>query len=114
MAQTTRERIAIMEAEMTDTEVSPARASEMLMQATAIHASCVREATKRELVYNHVLNAYMSGDEPAARATIRAKASDEYAAWQQARDEAGICLEHVRSLKKFLEHQREEMRLSKY
>jgi hypothetical protein len=110
---TARERIAVMELEMVETEVSPARASEMLMQATALHASCVREATKRELVYNHVLNAYMSGDEAAARATIRAKASDEYAAWQQARDEAGICLEHVRSLKKFLEHQREEMRLAR-
>jgi hypothetical protein len=110
---TARERIAEMEAEMCDTEVSPARASEMLMQATALHASCVREATRRELVYNHVLNAFMSGDEPATRATIRAKASDEYAAWQQARDEAGICLEHVRSLKKFLEHQREEMRLAR-
>lgn len=98
---------------MTETEVSPLRASEMLMQATAIHASCVREATRRELIYNHVLNAYMSGDEAASRATIRAKASDEYASWQQARDEAGICLEHVRSLKKFLEHQREEMRLAR-
>lgn len=98
---------------MRDTEVAPVRAAEMLMQATAIHASCVREATKRELTYNHVLNAYMSGDEAAARATIRAKASDEYAAWQSARDEAGIVLEHVRSLKKFLEHQREEMRLAR-
>lgn len=109
----TRNRIALMEVEMLETEVSPARASEMLMQATAMHASCVREATKRELTYNHVLNAFMSGDEPAARATIRAKASDEYAAWQLARDEAGICLEHMRSLKKFLEHQVEEMRFSK-
>ncbi len=110
---TSAERIAAMEVEMSETEVSPARASEMLMQATAIHAGYVREATQRELVYNHVLNAYMSGDEAAARATIRAKASDEYAAWQKARDEAGICLEHVRSLKKFLEHQREEMRLAR-
>jgi hypothetical protein len=108
-----RQRIALMETEMADTEVSPARASEMLMQATALHARCVREATTRELVYNHVLNAYMSGDEAASRATIRAKASDEYAQWQLARDEAGICLEHVRSLKKFLEHQREEMRLAR-
>ena len=110
---TARERIAVMEVEMAETEVSPLRASEMLMQTTAIHAGYVREATRRELVYNHVLNAHMSGGEPANRATIRAKASDEYAAWQQARDEAGICLEHVRSLKKFLEHQREEMRLAR-
>jgi hypothetical protein len=108
-----RERIAVMEAEMLDTEVSPARASEMLMQATGLHARCVREATTRELVYNHVLNAYMSGDEAASRATIRAKASDEYAKWQQARDEAGICLEHVRSLKRFLQHQGDEMRLAR-
>ena len=110
---TARERIAEMEAEMTDTEVSPARASEMLMQATAIHASCVREATKRELVYNHVLNAFMSGDEAASRATVRAKASDEYAAWQEARNEMDIVMEHVRSLRRFLEHQKEEMRLAR-
>lgn len=110
---TVRDRILEMEVEMRDTEVPPARASEMLMQATSLHASCVREATRRELVYNHVLNAYMSGDEPANRATIRAKASDEYGAWQEARDEAKVCLEHVRTLKKFLDHQREEMRLAR-
>jgi hypothetical protein len=109
-----RVRIAIMETEMADTEVSPARASEMLMQVTALHARCVREATTRELVYNHVLNAFMSGAEAASRATIRAKASDEYAAWRAANDEAGICLEHVRSLKRFLQHQGDEMRLAKY
>lgn len=110
---TAREQIAAMEAEMGETEISPARASEMLLHATSLHATCVREATRRELVYNHVLNAYMSGDEPATRATIRAKASDEYAAWLQARDEVEICMEHVRSLRKFLEHQREEMRLAR-
>jgi tRNA U34 2-thiouridine synthase MnmA/TrmU len=55
----------------------------------------------------------MSGDEAASRATIRAKASDEYASWQQARDEAGVCLEHVRSLKRFLQHQSDEMRLAR-
>lgn len=111
--QTVRERIEEIQVEVRETDPPPARLCEMALELSSLFGNCTREVTKRELSYNRVLAVAMDGEEAANRATVRAKASTEYGDYLEAKNTAAACQQLIRTLNRVMDHQREEMRLTR-
>jgi hypothetical protein len=110
---TVREHIEAIEREIRTEETSPSRLCEMSLELSSLYGNCTREVTKRELAYNKVLADAMQGEEAANRATVRAKASPEYADFLEAKNVERACLQLIRTLNRVMDHQKEEMRLAR-
>ena len=113
MAESVRLMIRRIQAEVRDTELLPVRGAELLTRLTALYGNVLDELRAADLAYNDVLVEALNSDEAANRAKIRAQATPQYQRAREAKDTERLCLELIRSLKKFLTLQAEEMRLSK-
>jgi hypothetical protein len=96
-----------------DTDLAPMQAAEYLNKLSALYGNCMKEAREAEMDWNVTLNEHMKGDEPANRATIRAKTTPQYARKREAEDTCKLVLEMVRSLKALIRLSEEEMRLAR-
>ena len=110
---TVREHIEAIEREIRTEDTPPSRLCEMSLELSSLYGNCTREMTKRELAYNKVLALAMNGEEAANRATVRAKASPEYADYLEAKSTTASCLQLIRTINRVMDHQKEEMRLSR-
>lgn len=103
--------VRVIRAEVRETDLQPDRAAELLNKLTALYGNCLDEQRGAEMAWNSVLNDAMKGEEPANRATIRAKTTGEYARLREAQDTCKLVLEMTRSLKALIRLKQEEMRL---
>lgn len=110
---TVREHIEAIQKELAEQDPPPTRVCELAMELSQMFWHCTKEMTKRELAYNKVLADAMQGEEAANRATVRAKASPEYADFLEAKNVERACLQLIRTLNRVMDHQKEEMRLSR-
>jgi hypothetical protein len=113
VAETVRGMIRDIQVAIRDTDLEPMQAAEYLNKLSALYGNCMEESREAEMLWNGVLLDRMSGEEPANRATIRAKATPEYARLREAQDTCKLVLEMVRSLKALIRLKEEEMRLSR-
>jgi hypothetical protein len=109
---TIRGMIRDIQTEVRDTkDLSPDRASDLLVQLTALYGNVLDEVRQADAAYSAVLLAKLNGDEAAARAKIRAQVSPEYQRAREAKDTEKLSLELIRSLKSFIRLKQEEMKL---
>jgi hypothetical protein len=111
-SKTVREMVREIQVELRDREVVPSRARELLIELTALSGNCSTEMRQADADYNAVLLRHLDGEEAANRATIRAKATQEYARAREATDTYKLVLEMIRSLKKVLSSIEQEMRMA--
>jgi hypothetical protein len=81
-----RERVRAIEDKLADGTMEPATAREFMMALTGVGGPVADEVRRAEMVYNHVLLAFLSTDEAANRAKIRAQCSPEYNDYKSALD----------------------------
>ena len=110
---TVRERIKGIQVELRDTDVSPARSRDMLVELTALLGNCMEEMRKADVAYAHRLAEYLDGEQKANRARILAETSQEYDRKREAHDAHKLVLEMVRSLKAVLRSSEAEMHLAR-
>ena len=108
---TIRDMVRAIQIELRDGEVAPSRARELLIELTALSGNCSTEMREADAHYNGVLLRMLDGEEAANRATIRAKATPEYARAREATDTYKLVMEMIRTLKKVLSSIEQEMRL---
>jgi hypothetical protein len=107
--------IAKLQAEVLETaDLAPVRASQILVELTALYFTVTTELRESEFVYNQIEAAHTrSEDGIVNRGKAKAKLTEEYKAWRTWRDTERTMLELIRSLKKYMTVMSEEMRLSR-
>jgi hypothetical protein len=94
-------------------DLTPARATEILVHLTALYGNCMDESREADHAYAVILLRFLEADEAANRAKIRAETSLEYLRKREADNTIKLVLESIRSLKAMLRSQQEEMRLAR-
>lgn len=111
---TVREMIRQIQHELRPGEdVTPQRASELLVQLSSLYGNIVEEIREADMAYARVLLRELETDQTAARAKIRAETTPEYARKREARDIKELASTMIAGLKYMLNAQREEMRLAR-
>ena len=105
---TIRERVNLIQNEILKGDLSPARASDMLVELSAIFGNVNEEIRQRSMEYNKVLLDFYESETKANRAKIRAEISPEYEAKMIAINTKELLVEMVRSLKYFLKSSAQE------
>lgn len=111
---TIRERVAIIQNEVAKGTIFASKAAEYLNELSAIYGNCIDEIQRRELAYNVVLLAFLDEEKKANRAKIRAEISPEYQSLKEATNTEKLITALIRSLNRFIDQKKEEMRVSKY
>lgn len=96
---TIRERVESIQKEILKGELNPQRASEMMVELSAIFGNVNTEIRQRDMEYNKILLACYESETKANRAKIRAEISPEYEAKMVARNTKELLVEMVRALK---------------
>ena len=94
-------------------DLTPHDAAEYRLHLSALLGSCLQEILEADMAYNRVLLQHLDGSEAASRAKIRAECTPEFQRRQEARNTKELVVEMSRALNKFLDGQREDMRLSR-
>ena len=110
MPESVRLMIRKIQMEVRDRALLPVRGAELLTRLTALYGNVLDEVRTADLEYNAVLLEAMTGDEPANKAKVRSMATPQYQRAREAKDTERLTLELIRSLKKFLTLQAEEIR----
>ena len=110
---TVRERIKGIQVELRDTDVSPARSRDMLVELTALLGNCMEEMRLADVAYSQCVAKFLDTEKKANRAHILAETSPEYDRKRQAHDAHKLVLEMVRSLKAVLRSSEAEMHLAR-
>ncbi len=124
---TIREMIADIQKEVRDTDLSPARASELLNQLSSLLGNVNDELKTRQMDYNKKLLKEMTfgtvdlvDGNPvttyptAARARAEAETSTQYEQLLEVKNTKELTLEMIRSLKYYLKSKLDEYREAKY
>lgn len=111
---TIRERVSDIQNELLAGNLTPARASEMLVELAAIFGNINDEIRVRDVEYNKTLLQYLESEEKANRAKIKAETTPEYIAKRTARDTKDLALELIRSLKYYLKSAEDEFGVGKF
>ena len=98
--------------EITNTDMFPDRASEMLIRLSALLGNITDEIVRTEMAYNHLLKKCLSEEPKANRAKINAECSSEYEEWLNAKNTFIVANELIKSLKYFINVRRDEYKQS--
>lgn len=110
---TVRERIHAIQRDVRDGALSPEGKRSALLTLTALLGNISDEIIEADSQYAAVLLETLEADGPANRAKIRAECSPEYRRRQTARALQVLATEMIRSLKRVMQSEDEEMRLSR-
>lgn len=107
---TIRELVKIRQDECRNVDIlTPQRASEILVELSALLGNCNEEILKRDIEFNKYLMECYQKETKVNRAKIMAEVSPEYEAKQVARNVKELVIELIRSLKYFLKNKAEEL-----
>jgi hypothetical protein len=112
--KTIREIITEHQNEILKGNLAPGRASEILLELSAIIGNCNDEIRIRDIEYNKILLKYYEQEVTANRAKIKAETTAEYEAKRIARDTKDLVVEMCRSLKYFLKAAEEEYQMGRF
>lgn len=110
---TTRDLIEVMRREIRDTDLQPARASELLAKLTALVGNVLSEVRDAEMDFNKVLMGCLDSEGSGVRARIKAQTSPEHSRYREAKDAYTVVVELIRSLRQVLRTATEEMKLTR-
>lgn len=105
-----RDRLRTMSHEIRDTDLSPARACELLAKLTALMGNIAEEVTDAELAYARVLSDAYHVEAKANRAKIAAETTPEYRRKREARDAAYLVEKLTQALKVIIRQSEAEMK----
>ena len=108
-----RSLVKSIQREVVTGELMPERASQLLLQASALLGNCAEEIREADAEYAHVLLVILDSEKKANRAKIRGEITPEYQRKREARDTREVLVEIIGSLKYFMRAQAEEMRLAR-
>ena len=110
--ETLREMIAKRQNEVMSKEIDlcPARASDILVELSALYGNVLDEVRARQMVFNKLLVTFYDNEEKANRARLKAEATPEYEALLEAKDTDKLTLEMIRALKYLLRAKESEYR----
>ena len=109
---TNREMIIEYQNEITNTELFPDRAAEILVKLSSLLGNITDEITRTEMAYHKLLNSLLDAEPKANRAKIKAECSPEYEAWLNAKNTFIVANELIKSLKYFINVRRDEYKQS--
>jgi len=95
-----------------ENDLTPDRASEILVKLSALLGNIADEITRTEVAYNRVLLEKLNSETKANRAKILAETTSEYEEKLNARNTKEVAIELIRSLKYFLKAKEDEYRYS--
>lgn len=110
---TVREMVAALQREVLAGDLTPDRASEILLKLTALLGNCAAEIREADLVYANRLLAELNAHDKANRARIAAEVTPEFRRKREAHDAKDLVVELIRSLRQMLRTAGDEMRLSR-
>ena len=111
---TVRDMVHAAQVEIRNSEdLTPGRASELLVMLTALLGNVLDEIRAADAAYAHVLLTFLDEEKKANRARIRSEITPEFARKKEARDTQILVTELIRSLRQMLRTQAEEMRLTR-
>lgn len=90
----------------------PNRASEILVQLSALLGNVLEDEVKKEMVYNEKFSELKSEKDSVARAEVEAKATQEYADYRMAKYLKSVVESMISTLKYFLREKEKEFRES--
>ena len=105
--------VAEIQREVRDTDLSPARASELLMRLTALTGNCSAEIRERDMEFAAVYLQCLETEGKANRAKIVAETTPAYHKKREARDTKELVEQMIGSLKYYLRTLESEMRLAR-
>jgi hypothetical protein len=108
-----REGVRAIEDVLTGETLMPQEARTFLVKLTALHGPVQDEVRRAESKYNHVLLAFLGGEEAANRAKIRAQCSPEWLDYKAAKDLADQISQLIISCRAYLRSIDEEARLAR-
>lgn len=91
-------------------ELTPVRASEILVDLTALFGNINTEIRKTAMEYNQVLAIKLKQNNSVAYAKVLAEITEEFSKWKEAKDRKEELLEMIRGLKFYLKSQEQEFR----
>ena len=109
---TIREMVLERQSEIAKGNLTPSKASELLVELSALLGNCNEEITKRDIEYNKILLQWLETEAKASHAKIKAECTSEYLLKRQAHNTRELVVELIRSLKYFLRNSEEEYRQS--
>jgi len=107
---TVRAMLKDIQAAMRKPALTAAEASALLVRLTGIYPMILAEVRAADVAYNAVELAALSSDQPVNAAKIRARATPEYARTREAKDAEKAAIEAIRSFKRYIQAQQDEMR----
>jgi len=110
---TIRELIKNKQDEILEGDLLPGRASEILIELSALLGNINDEIRTRDVLYSKVLLGFLESEEKANRAKIKAETTEEYENKCRARDAKELALELIRGLKYYLRAKDEEYKHGK-
>ena len=110
---TIRDMVRKLQMEVSAGDLAPHRASEILVELTALYANVTEEVRESEFAYKAVLLTHLDSEEAASRAKIRAQNTEAYRRMRVAKDTDKVTIELIRSLKVFMRGAEAEMRLAR-
>ena len=112
---TVRDMVKAIQVEVRDraSDLSPERASELLMQLTSLIGNINDEIRVADAEYGTVLLACYSSEETVNRAKIVAETTPAYQRKRAAKDAKELALQMIGSLKYYLKSKQDEMRLAR-
>jgi len=111
---TVRELIQSYQNEISNKDITPDRAAEILTKLAAIYGNVNDKILETDISYNKVLKVELERNEKANRAQIVAKTSDEYREMMEARNAEKGLLALIRSLNRFLKVKEDEKGTARY
>jgi hypothetical protein len=109
---TIREMIIEYQNEITNTELFPDRAAEILVKLSSLLGNITDEITRTEMTFNRLLNSLLDSEPKANRAKIKAECSPEYEVWLNAKNTFIVANELIKSLKYFIRLKTEDYKHS--
>ena len=103
-----REMIREYENEILKGDLLPIRASEMLIEMSALLGNVLDKITETEMLYNQVLLKNYDSEKTANRAKIKSEITDEFKNMRDAKNTEKVLLEVIRGLKYFLRMKEDE------
>lgn len=110
---TVRDMVADIQREMLKGDLVPSRASDLLVESTALIANCSAEIREAEAAFNVKYLAILHTEAKANRAKIFAEATEEWRRLREARDTEKFLDKVIGSIKYVLRTAENEMRLAR-
>ena len=108
MSTSVRQLVREIQEEVSNGNLMPARASELLTRLSALLGNINAEILDRDVEYNQILLFWLEKEEKAVRAKIRAECTPEYRMKIEARNTRELAAALISSLKYLLRNQEEE------